>query len=115
MSIVGRTGMIVFAALLVCGITWGIGRNVTASGGPRGEGPQSGQFQPSADDGGPPAGRGERGRPDRMSGSVFGIVQVLQPLIVIAVLVAVGQWTLRIMRRRFPIGAGRRTPLRKAP
>jgi len=105
MTILGRTLAILAAALIVCGITWSIGRSITFSGGPgigrpdfavAGQTTQAGagSFQP-------------RGRPEG-GGGFFGVVQLGQNLGLLAIIVVIGQVVLAALRRRFPTPADRR-------
>ncbi len=105
MKIVGRTLLILAAALVVCGITWGAGRSITFSGGRGGERPGvaiAGQPNRPAGADFPPGGRPDGG------GGFFGVLQVGQSLVLIAIVVAISQVLIAVLRRRFPTPADRR-------
>lgn len=105
MKALGRSLVIILVSLLVCGITWGLGRSITVQGGgERRERPAvAGQTQQVGGEGFAP-----RGRPEGGSGFVGGLIAVGQPFAIIAVIVALGQGVLAWLRKRYPTPADRR-------
>ena len=111
MKILGRTLLIFAAALVVCGITWGVGRSLTFSGGGRGDRPGvaiAGQTNgPAGADFAP------RGRPEG-GGGFFGVMEVGQNLVLLAIVTTAGQVVIAVLRRWFPTPADRRKMERTA-
>jgi hypothetical protein len=101
MKIIGRTLIILAAALVVVGITFAIGRSSGAAGTNTGR--PRGQFVPGQP-GGPP-GRGfPEGRGPDGAGApwYFGLMEVGKNLVILGVIVTVGTLSLGRMRRRRP-------------